>query len=280
MIVFQEHELERLVAELDASGYGLTFALHSRIERRIERLCAAARSGNIYINRDQIGAVVGSQPFGGVGLSGTGPKAGGPHYVTRFTRRHDVPRAAFSLPAPLAALQAALPATLRACGGAALAEAAALSFAAQALPGVTGERNTYVLRPRGTALCLGPTPQDLTAQTMRALATGNGVVLVRSHGDPTAEQLVQATNAVGLHTVHLLDDEALKWLASAAVDMVLFDGPRDQLRALRRILAARPGVRIPVLAAHDDALRLCIEQVVSEDTTAAGGNASLLALSH
>ena len=280
VMVFQEQELDGLVAEIDAGGYGLTFAVHSRIESRIERLCAKARSGNIYINRDQIGAVVGSQPFGGVGLSGTGPKAGGPHYVTRFTRRHGAPRAAFSLPAPLAALQAALPTTLRACSDAALADAAALSFTEQALPGVTGERNTYVLRPRGTALCLGPTPQDLTAQTVRALATGNRVVLVRSPGDPTAEQLVQAANAVGMPTVRLLDDEPQTWLASAAVDMVLFDGPRDELRALRRILAARPGVRIPVIAAHDDALRLCVEQVASEDTTAAGGNASLLALSH
>ena len=278
--VFQEHELEGLIAEIDAGGYGLTFALHSRIESRIERLCAAARSGNIYINRDQIGAVVGSQPFGGVGLSGTGPKAGGPHYLTRFTKRHATPHIAGNLPAPLAALQAALPAPLRVWSDAALADAATVSFTAQGLPGVTGERNTYVLRPRGIALCLGPTPQQLTAQTVRALATGNRVVLARNHSEPTADQLVQAANAAGLPSVRLLDDEPHTWLATAPVDMVLFDGPRDELRALRRLLAARPGARIPVLAAHDDSLRLCVEQVVSEDTTAAGGNASLLALSH
>ncbi len=188
-------------------------------------------------------------------------------------------RATINLPASLATLQAALPAALRACADLALADAAALSFTVQGLPGVTGERNTYVLRPRGTALCLGPTPQDLTAQTMRALVTGNQVVLIRSPGDPTAEQLVHATHVAGLPTASLLDEEPLEWLATAVIDMVLFDGPPDHARALRRVLAARPGARIPLIAAADDALRLCVEQVVSEDTTAAGGNAILLALS-
>jgi RHH-type proline utilization regulon transcriptional repressor/proline dehydrogenase/delta 1-pyrroline-5-carboxylate dehydrogenase len=65
-------------------GYGLTLGLHTRIERRINELAARAPAGNIYVNRNMIGAVVGSQPFGGFGLSGTGPKAGGPDYLRRF----------------------------------------------------------------------------------------------------------------------------------------------------------------------------------------------------
>ncbi len=79
-------DFEPLVAEIMASNYGLTIGLHSRIESRARRLAAMAPAGNIYVNRTMIGAVVGSQPFGGFALSGTGPKAGGPDYLRRFTR--------------------------------------------------------------------------------------------------------------------------------------------------------------------------------------------------
>ena len=76
--------LDATIAAVNASGYGLTMGLHSRIASSAERVAATARVGNLYINRAMIGAVVGSQPFGGEGLSGTGPKAGGPHYLARF----------------------------------------------------------------------------------------------------------------------------------------------------------------------------------------------------
>ena len=68
------------------SGYGLTLGIHSRIEESVEHIVARLQTGNVYVNRNIIGAVVGTQPFGGHGLSGTGPKAGGPHYLARFTR--------------------------------------------------------------------------------------------------------------------------------------------------------------------------------------------------
>ncbi|MGU3315613.1 bifunctional proline dehydrogenase/L-glutamate gamma-semialdehyde dehydrogenase PutA [Sphingomonas sp. M6A6_1c] len=77
-------KLEETIARVNAKGYGLTMGLHSRIARAAEVTEAAAAVGNLYINRSMIGAVVGSQPFGGEGLSGTGPKAGGPHYLYRF----------------------------------------------------------------------------------------------------------------------------------------------------------------------------------------------------
>ena len=73
-----------MIEDINATGFGLTLGLHSRIEDTRRFVEARARVGNFYVNRNQIGAVVGSQPFGGEGLSGTGPKAGGPHYVTRF----------------------------------------------------------------------------------------------------------------------------------------------------------------------------------------------------
>ena len=77
-------QIDRVLDEIAASGFGLTFGLHSRLDATIAHVTARATAGNVYVNRNQIGAIVGSQPFGGHGLSGTGPKAGGPLYLTRF----------------------------------------------------------------------------------------------------------------------------------------------------------------------------------------------------
>jgi RHH-type transcriptional regulator, proline utilization regulon repressor / proline dehydrogenase / delta 1-pyrroline-5-carboxylate dehydrogenase len=76
--------LARLLREINAAGYGLTLGVHSRIDTTIRQVTDALSTGNIYVNRNIIGAVVGTQPFGGHGLSGTGPKAGGPNYLPRF----------------------------------------------------------------------------------------------------------------------------------------------------------------------------------------------------
>lgn len=84
VVRFKAGELAQVVADINATGYGLTLGLHSRIAETRRFVQAHARVGNFYVNRNQIGAVVESQPFGGEGLSGTGPKAGGPHYLTRF----------------------------------------------------------------------------------------------------------------------------------------------------------------------------------------------------
>jgi len=81
---FDASDMESLVDRINAKGYGLTMGIHSRIEETIERVRRRACAGNLYVNRNMIGATVGVQPFGGEGLSGTGPKAGGPHYLYRF----------------------------------------------------------------------------------------------------------------------------------------------------------------------------------------------------
>jgi RHH-type transcriptional regulator, proline utilization regulon repressor / proline dehydrogenase / delta 1-pyrroline-5-carboxylate dehydrogenase len=84
VIRYRADGLERVLDAIAATGYGLTLGIHSRIERFVERVRTRLRVGNTYVNRNMIGAVVGVQPFGGEGLSGTGPKAGGPHYLHRF----------------------------------------------------------------------------------------------------------------------------------------------------------------------------------------------------
>ncbi|UXN73314.1 aldehyde dehydrogenase family protein [Devosia sp. A8/3-2] len=98
---FKADEIDAVIAAINGSGYGLTFGMHTRISSRVRAVSAQVHAGNIYINRNQIGAVVGSQPFGGEGLSGTGPKAGGPHYLPRFTLGYAHPQtAALPLPGP------------------------------------------------------------------------------------------------------------------------------------------------------------------------------------
>jgi RHH-type proline utilization regulon transcriptional repressor/proline dehydrogenase/delta 1-pyrroline-5-carboxylate dehydrogenase len=87
---YRRKKLAETVAAVNATGYGLTMGLHSRINRRASALTSMSAAGNIYINRNMIGAVVGVQPFGGRGLSGTGPKAGGPHYLPRFGSEYTV----------------------------------------------------------------------------------------------------------------------------------------------------------------------------------------------
>jgi len=81
---FKGKDLEKVVDDINAVGFGLTCGLHSRVEETRRLVESKIKVGNFYVNRNQIGAVVESQPFGGEGLSGTGPKAGGPHYVARF----------------------------------------------------------------------------------------------------------------------------------------------------------------------------------------------------
>jgi len=84
VIRYRHENLDQLIESINLTGYGLTLGIHSRIQTTIDHICQHVKVGNIYINRDMVGAVVGAQPFGGCGLSGTGPKAGGPHYLHRF----------------------------------------------------------------------------------------------------------------------------------------------------------------------------------------------------
>jgi RHH-type proline utilization regulon transcriptional repressor/proline dehydrogenase/delta 1-pyrroline-5-carboxylate dehydrogenase len=84
VVRYRAEEIDRLFDDIAASGYGLTLGVQSRIDATVRRVAARLSAGNVYVNRNMIGAVVGTQPFGGSGLSGTGPKAGGPNYLPRF----------------------------------------------------------------------------------------------------------------------------------------------------------------------------------------------------
>ena len=90
VVRYPAENLERVLQAIERTGYGLTLGIHSRIDDTIEAIVDRVQIGNIYVNRNMIGAVVGVQPFGGNGLSGTGPKAGGPHYLARFATEQTV----------------------------------------------------------------------------------------------------------------------------------------------------------------------------------------------
>jgi RHH-type proline utilization regulon transcriptional repressor/proline dehydrogenase/delta 1-pyrroline-5-carboxylate dehydrogenase len=90
VVRYRAENLDRVLQAIERTGYGLTLGIHSRIDDTIEGVIDALSVGNVYVNRNMIGAVVGVQPFGGQGLSGTGPKAGGPHYLTRFATEQTV----------------------------------------------------------------------------------------------------------------------------------------------------------------------------------------------
>ncbi len=154
MATFKGGEIDRVIDRINATGYGLTFGLMTRIDDRVQRVADRVQAGNIYVNRNQIGAIVGSQPFGGEGLSGTGPKAGGPHYLTRFCKPA----------APDAPVTRENPQTLN-------------------LPGPTGEENQLTTRPRAPILCAGP--GEATAAQVAAVEALGGTARIWA-GDPSA----------------------------------------------------------------------------------------------
>jgi RHH-type proline utilization regulon transcriptional repressor/proline dehydrogenase/delta 1-pyrroline-5-carboxylate dehydrogenase len=90
VIRWKADQLDAVIDAINATGYGLTLGIHSRIDETVDKIATRIKVGNCYVNRNQIGAVVGVQPFGGQNLSGTGPKAGGPHYLPRFTTEKTV----------------------------------------------------------------------------------------------------------------------------------------------------------------------------------------------
>ena len=84
VIRYQAKALDQVIADVNSTGYGLTFGIHSRIQDTVDYVIQRIHAGNLYVNRNMVGAIVGVQPFGGEGLSGTGPKAGGPYYLPRL----------------------------------------------------------------------------------------------------------------------------------------------------------------------------------------------------
>lgn len=348
VVRYKSDKLEKVVETINNTGYGLTMGVHTRIDDNWRRVFAAAKVGNTYVNRNQIGAIVGVQPFGGQGLSGTGPKAGGPHYLHRFVSETGEASAATKY-APLSlddacvdraglgkvmdgmadwpesverrcdiiedvadilenrgvegidAVDAARAATyLRA-----YAAHVDVEFAdAQSLPGPTGERNELSLSPRGPVLCMSSggdgSAAALIAETGAALATGNGVLLW--HPVPgVAETVVKMFRSAGVEdgalaaVVNGSDANIADLVALKGIEAVAVAGPVELVSAINGVLAGADAAIRPVIPFREDPAddigagqplagsphylhRFVHERSLSIDTTASGGNASLLSI--
>ncbi|MBN8962725.1 MAG: trifunctional transcriptional regulator/proline dehydrogenase/L-glutamate gamma-semialdehyde dehydrogenase [Rhizobiales bacterium] len=284
VIRYRRRDLDRLIDAINATGYGLTFGLHTRLDETIAHVTERIQAGNIYVNRNVIGAVVGVQPFGGRGLSGTGPKAGGPLYLGRLVER-----------APATTLETAANPTLieyiawlnaqsltrEANIARDLGPRAALGFTAE-LKGPVGERNLYTLHPRGKLLLMPQTAAGLYHQLGAVLTTGNtATIAATSDLEPLLRVL----------PTHIAKRIAWRtdWETDGPFAGALIEGDAERVAAINTRIARLPGPLVPVQAAssHDlatDSDAYCLDRLLEEvstsiNTTAAGGNASLMALS-
>jgi len=249
VIQYDRAALPVLIDQINALGFGLTMGLHTRSDATIEMVKRKAAVGNLYINRNQVGAVVGVQPFGGEGLSGTGPKAGGPLYLYRLlAQRPDTEINRIITPALNNGID---------------------------LKGPTGEHNQYRCAARAHILCLADDSEDLMAQTRAVLAIGGTPIWPTERLELPGEL---ARDLVG--QLIGCDD----WAApDARFDLVLLNGSKQQALHVQQVLARKTGAIVGLWRGEPGARqipleRLVIERSVSNNTTASGGNTSLMRL--
>ncbi|MDD2918083.1 trifunctional transcriptional regulator/proline dehydrogenase/L-glutamate gamma-semialdehyde dehydrogenase [Rhodoferax sp.] len=280
---YQREDLDKVLDAINATGYGLTFGVHSRIDETIAQVTQKVQAGNIYVNRNVIGAVVGVQPFGGMGLSGTGPKAGGPLYLYRLLQASEAQNnpaltALVDSPAVRALVPAgaerhlATPASLQALelllenlqGLALVAPLGELSHfeAVQAtaiceaylactvlgqsfkLPGPTGESNRYQLLPRGAVLIVPQTALGLFHQLAAVLASGNRCWLEAPTGDSAVARLLKTLPPEVMRFVQLCSADQLH--GEKHLSALLFEGDGDALQALQPVVAQRSGAIVRI----------------------------------
>ena len=282
IIRFAGEDLDKVIAEINSSGYGLTQGVHSRLEDTAAKVYNNIKAGNIYINRNTVGAVVGVQPFGGEGLSGTGPKAGGPLYLYRLVSTQAQPKLDASKKEvdfrtldrfvnSLGQLQ---------LGQQDITELLAVSSKLKEhspladhieLPGPTGERNLMLFAPRGYVACVADSLRGYCEQIIHALATGNQVVMVK---DGTNDVLARYLPKQSYFTSDF-----------AKVDMLhalLISKGHPNLAQIRNELAKRDSLLTHVLeelpSGGYNVHLLVTERTVSNNITATGGNVQLMSI--
>ena len=341
IVRFKGDEIEQVIDNINGTGFGLTMGIHTRIEHRAIELAKLSRAGNIYINRNMIGAIVGVQPFGGRGLSGTGPKAGGPNYLTRLVKEKATPDAhTLNFPLENAAsltgdetdinkatrlMEEANIAekdwrstdlnTRLSCVRQLLAKIAHVEIVddladdlnrtlatarsqlidiekhlkkPKELPGPTGESNIIYLENRGNIICYADKNVDFdfwVLSIVTALATGNTVIAVVSDlffKEALAFKdkfVATGANKHVFQVAKLCHLETL--LKHPALSGVVVDGGCENKHYISEKLAQRQGAILPVISSEyfDNLIqRLITEKTISIDTTASGGNTSLMTL--
>jgi RHH-type proline utilization regulon transcriptional repressor/proline dehydrogenase/delta 1-pyrroline-5-carboxylate dehydrogenase len=294
VVRYNRNNLATLIEQINAAGYGLTLGVHTRIDETIAQVTGSAHVGNMYVNRNMVGAVVGVQPFGGEGLSGTGPKAGGPLYLYRLLanrpeaalqKTFDRQDAELPVDATLkASLQQAHQALSEWATGRGELVAVCTRFAKLAqsgtlrqLPGPTGERNTYVLMPRERVLCVADSERDALVQLAAVTSVGSRALWA---DNKLHRELAKQLPALVVQQIDFAQPDAL---LGQPFDAVIYHGDSDQLRELCEKVAAREGAIVTVqgFAREESNLlleRLYVERSLSVNTAAAGGNASLMTI--
>lgn len=289
VVRYHRNGLVALINEINSAGYGLTFGVHSRIDETINKVTAGIDAGNLYVNRNMVGAVVGVQPFGGEGLSGTGPKAGGPLYLYRLLSsrpQNAITQTLSQLPdtkqdKPLTAPFVALSAWAESKQMMALSTQCQQfaehnpSHSVKLLVGPTGERNSYALLPRERVLCLADNMQDAFCQLAAVTCTGCRILW--------PEDALHRQWSAQLPPLVAAEIDFSDTPFEASFDAVIFHGDADQLSEVCQHVALRNGPIVSVQGfsrGESDLLteRLLLERSISVNTAAAGGNASLMTL--
>lgn len=292
IVRYPRHQLSSLVTQINDAGYGLTLGIHTRIDETITQVTSLAKVGNLYVNRNMVGAVVGVQPFGGEGLSGTGPKAGGPLYLYRLLA-HRPEQSSFAQQEPSEPV--ILPVREQwqsiyqefiewiAANYPTLHDTCTL-FAQQnqagtlrLLPGPTGERNSYSLLPRERVLCLADNEYDALAQLAAVICVGSRVLWV---DEALQRELCQKLPQVIQQQIAFTVSNTM---LAQPFDAVIFHGDSDKLGQLCIEVAAKEGAIITIqgLSRGESTIqleRLYLERSLSVNTAAAGGNASLMTI--
>lgn len=288
VITYKHGEVQQLLERINAKGYGLTMGLHTRIDETINTVVQNAEVGNLYINRNIVGAVVGVQPFGGEGLSGTGPKAGGPLYLYRLMA--DCSEKALQTPFGVKAEKIAEPLPQLALFREFFAWVKQ-HYPEQKFPNVvpmnvghafdlqgpTGETNRYMMLPRKRVLALAQNELDLIHQMLAIFSVNSQVALLEGHMflQKFAQQLPTAVRQAIFEIGHVEHGD---------FDAVLHHGSNEELQTLQAQIAKRKGAIVGITHMQNSEQvipldRLVIEHAISVNTAAAGGNASLMTMS-
>jgi RHH-type proline utilization regulon transcriptional repressor/proline dehydrogenase/delta 1-pyrroline-5-carboxylate dehydrogenase len=288
---FGKIKLMNLIDAINDTGYGLTLGIHSRIESTVDSIIAHARVGNIYVNRTMIGAAVGSQPFGGEGKSGTGPKAAGPPYLAGLQQTAAVEDTEFKYVTalmPLPELPTA-PLYLLWCNWLDVQCQDHCDFKSMAnrlvpitpspktmvveLPGPTGERNCLRFNPKGRVLCVPSSTVSLLQQFDAVFATGNTALVSKEFAHFLPGTITKAI----LDKITII--ETNQFLTTvfnlALLDVLLANHWQEKI-------ASKTGLIVPVVTTSTNnpipLLKLVTEQVICINTAAAGGDTQLMAL--
>jgi RHH-type proline utilization regulon transcriptional repressor/proline dehydrogenase/delta 1-pyrroline-5-carboxylate dehydrogenase len=321
VVRYKAKELDQTLTAINSTGFGLTCGVHSRIHTTVENVIRTVEAGNIYVNRNIIGAIVGVQPFGGHGLSGTGPKAGGPSYVYRLAKQKvspasDVHSLNFnftgatvkSAPVDVSAWKEIttpgrverikrlvslscqkysqyFEESLAAQVDTMSKEVMSSMAGPQTLPGPTGELNQLLLEPRGTLLCIQKGSGRITdsmRQVVAALLCGNTVIHVADQPFDISDLIKQAGLESAYRRVTLNSELELEGLLKAGeLQAAAICAPEILERWVDGVLATRKGALRPlIIETSGPSLiqRFVLEKATSNNTTASGGNASLLAM--